>query len=699
VELPLDQILFGDCLDLLKDLPDGSVDAVVTDPPYGLGNKDPAPEDLFMFVLGGSLDMGGDFMGRDWDIPSISIWREVYRVLKPGGHVLSFGGTRTFDLVSVGLRMAGFESRDTIAREYPVLQWVQGQGMPKSKNIHGALEGKVEPGAAATWKGWGSGLKPSWEPILVFRKPLEGTLVKNVMTHGTGGLNIDATRVRHASKEDFEAHKKGVDAIREKGGSRDKSWKNASDLSGANEVTASGRWPSNLLLQHSASCRKVGTQEIAPHPQGPDRFQKTTGGKFSEAYGNQLASDKPEVMPVWECADGCPVQALDEQSGDRPSTLTGRADPNGSHQHPGREMHPNSAFLGERTHLSRVYADAGGASRFFTQIQGEEWECVDGCPVKALDDQSGDRRSNLTGRADPNVTHVDLAKPSDKVGFMRGSTLTHTSTAYADSGGASRFFTQLEGEDAAKGRWPSNSVWVHSEGCQRIGTKRVKASKGGAGILWSHLRDGKTDEAMPSESSVGDADGLETVQVWSCVEGCPVKELHEQGIESGSHAAGNKGETNHVRGNKVYGGGFKPLTNNPDYHADEGGVDRFFAQFEAEGGVPFRYIPKANRKEAGCGEFEVQHITVKPLELMRWLVRLVTRKGGIVLDPYCGSGSTLHAAVLEGMHFIGIERHKESYEEAQRRLGIVARRERERREDEAVFEFAMGGGSDAQSEL
>lgn len=134
MELPRDQVLLGDCLELLKNLPSDSIDACVSDVPYGLGNKDPGPDELFMFVLGGSLDMGGDFMGRDWTIPSVSVWREIYRVLKPGGHVIAFGGTRTFDLISFGLRMAGFESRDTIAREFPILQWIQGQGMPKSRD-------------------------------------------------------------------------------------------------------------------------------------------------------------------------------------------------------------------------------------------------------------------------------------------------------------------------------------------------------------------------------------------------------------------------------------------------------------------------------------------------------------------------------------------------------------------------------------
>lgn len=494
-------------------------------------------------------------------------------------------------------------------------------------------------------KGLGSGLKPAWEPILVFRKPLKGTLASNVLEHGTGALNIDATRVRHASKEDFEAHKKGVDAIREKGGSRDKSWKNSSDLSGANEVTASGRWPSNCLLEHSPLCTKIGTKKIkgshAVVAKGESFEGRTLLSENKHVFGayskekplmSHVGLDGLEETEAWQCVEGCPVKALDAQSGERPSTLTGRADPNDSHKHPGTVMKPNSAFLGERSHLSKVYADNGGAARFFTQLGPDE--------------------------------------------------------------------------DASSGRWPANILLEHSPGCERAGLKKVKGITGGTkppvrkGDVYSETGGLYTPgREQPAVSGYSGEDGTETVESWNCVEGCPVKTLQEQGVESGSHAAGNKTVANQSVSNRRVYGTFEPFKHNPDYHADEGGVDRFFSQFEAEGSVPFRYVPKANRKEAGCGEFEVEHITVKPLELMRWLVKLVTPKGGIVLDPYAGSGSTCHAAVLEGMHYVGMERHEPSHAEATRRMGIVHSRERERQESEAIFDFAMGGSDNAEDEL
>ena len=145
----------GDCLDVLRTMPDASIDAIVTDPPYGLS-----------------------FMGKRWDydVPSVDIWRECLRVLKPGGHLLSFASTRTQHRMCGNIEDAGFEIRDLLA-------WVYGSGFPKSLNLKG------------DWQGWGTALKPAMEPITVARKPLIGTVVANVLKHGTAAMNIDGCRV------------------------------------------------------------------------------------------------------------------------------------------------------------------------------------------------------------------------------------------------------------------------------------------------------------------------------------------------------------------------------------------------------------------------------------------------------------------------------------------------------------------------
>jgi DNA modification methylase len=257
---PSFEVLHGNCLHLLQWFDDNSIDAVVTDPPYGLA-----------------------FMGKKWDydVPSVETWREVFRVLKPGGHLLSFGGTRTYHRMVVNIEDAGFEIRDQ-------LQWIYGSGFPKSldvskaidkaagaertevvginKNVSGRADnrtaGQVKAaGTAATihnddrilapatpeakqWSGWGTALKPANEPIVLARKPLIGTVAANVLEHGTGGLNIDVSRV-------------GSGDDRTSGGIRKASHEQNPETfqTGMDQVSrpTGGRFPANVLFDEDAA--------------------------------------------------------------------------------------------------------------------------------------------------------------------------------------------------------------------------------------------------------------------------------------------------------------------------------------------------------------------------------------------------------------------------------------------------------------
>lgn len=396
---PSVDLRFGDCLGALRELPDESISAVITDPPYGL-----------------------EFMGAGWDgqVPGVAYWRECLRVLRPGGHLLAFGGTRTWHRLAVAIEDAGFEIRDTI-------MWVYGSGFPKSLDVSKAIDkaGGVSPaesarvlraarersgmtrqqladavgctlksvidwedgrlraisdatpehlvpsieyrrrlaellgytaderilvgadprpigyhggaqhgvyGDAATptaehWQGWGTALKPAQEPIIVARKPLAGTVAANVLAHGTGALHVDACRVAHASADDLAISQAKTPGRADVANS---------DVYGADRpqqrVNTEGRWPANVVLVHA----------------------------------------EPEGEP---CRDGCPVAELDRQSGitkssTDPNRFKGRPKFGDSNyagaRHEGRERKPDEYTQNMTSGETAVYADEGGASRYFS---------------------------------------------------------------------------------------------------------------------------------------------------------------------------------------------------------------------------------------------------------------------------------------------------------------------------------------------
>lgn len=236
------EVIQGDCLDVLRSMPDASVDAVVTDPPYGLS-----------------------FMGKKWDydVPDVEVWSQCLRVLKPGGHLLAFAGTRTQHRMAVRIEGAGFEIRDMVmnaiatdpivgsflaslndeqqrafARVFAessfggLLAWVYGSGFPKSHNL------KDE------WYGWGTALKPALEPITMARKPFPGTVAANVLEHGTGAINVNGCRV-------------GTEAIQINTYAGRGPFGESQVGNGYDQKHAIGRWPANLVHDGSDEVVRV----------------------------------------------------------------------------------------------------------------------------------------------------------------------------------------------------------------------------------------------------------------------------------------------------------------------------------------------------------------------------------------------------------------------------------------------------------
>ena len=362
-------IHLGNCLEVLKGIPDNSVDSIVTDPPYGLS-----------------------FMGKKWDydVPEQAIWEECLRVLKPGGHLLAFAGTRTQHRMAVRIEDAGFEIRDMIA-------WVYGSGFPKSMDVskaidkaHGAerevlgtspnwreskrnredggsmeVRGKnagllTSPAtdAARQWQGWGTALKPALEPITVARKPLIGTVAANVLAHGTGALNIDGCRVGNEER-----------LYAPKGTSTNASMIHVPDHrmgTAGEEVTVTGRWPANLIHDGSdevldlfpetkSGVMKAGTRRAAQDEPGSVCYG-TYGGNAASAdtYG-----DAGSAARFFYCAKTSRKdrnEGLDGFEGKTPSDKTGRKEGSvglvGDHDNKGQTANPfaNGGGISQNNH-------------------------------------------------------------------------------------------------------------------------------------------------------------------------------------------------------------------------------------------------------------------------------------------------------------------------------------------------------------
>jgi len=338
-------LMLGDNIESLKKLNSNSVDSIVTDPPYGLS-----------------------FMNKKWDyqVPSVEFWKEVYRVLKPGGHILSFGGTRTYHRMVVNIEDAGFEIRDQI-------QWIYGSGFPKSHNIGKAvdkLEGNereviaeettsfkvnntkennvINEGTFANnfskqtdengyrintitkgnsdYEGWGTALKPANEPICLARKPLsEKTVAENVIKYSTGGINIDGCRIGY--NEPIKIMK-----------------------------AQEGRFPANIIFE--CICDEVIKGEKGEKT--PANYERTFSDDNPSYVVNSVKSgehynDKSDI----HTNPDCPCNILDEQSGESKSSKSSKKYIN--------ELYDDISVNvgGGQRNPESTYDDKGGASRFF----------------------------------------------------------------------------------------------------------------------------------------------------------------------------------------------------------------------------------------------------------------------------------------------------------------------------------------------
>jgi DNA modification methylase len=551
------RVFHGDSRAVLKAFPDAHFDSVVCDPPYALvsitkrfGAEGAAPAQVG--ASGAYARASAGFMGQKWDTGetafAVEFWAEVFRVLKPGGHVIAFSGTRTYHRLAVAIEDAGFEIRDMVA-------WVYGSGFPKSHDVSKGIDkaagvefsakpasgvgfmGPDGPGgynvtknqltregemtdAARQWQGWGTALKPALEPVVLARKPLGQTVAANVLQHGTGALNIDASRIAGESTARQNSAEMGYH-----GGNVAESYATGSDK---------GRWPANVIHD--------GSEEVV--------------GAFPETASNNGAGS-------WRTGvDGACLGHYGE---------TGRSD-----------------FAG----------DSGSAARFFKSAE-----------------TGADELLFWAAKSKLAAWNSDLANTVDS--------LTRLSNQAVASALSDALTWALP---VTVTRSPEPSMSATPSELNRLLTTAIMATQSFAG--------GPSPAPQPERLTP-------TGCLVSVAETSKPTDTTTITISRWKSDGSADAVTFSITQRKPEAGGLA-----------------------CQSGKRFWYSSKADASDR-CGS---KHPTVKPVDLMAYLVRMVTPPGGVTLDPFAGSGTTGVGAMREGMRCVLIEREDAYVEDIVRKL-------------------------------
>lgn len=753
----------GDCVEVLRGLPNGSVDAVVCDPPYGLEFLGKEWDSFKNWESGGGFSSpgigdrptqwpsfsatgkhgaanptcakcGGRARGKkkcscvapgwkpigkrkdpknepppddatDAGMPShmlkyqawCATWAaEALRVLKPGGHLLAFGGTRTAHRLVCAIEDAGFEVRDMLA-----FLWLHAQGFPKSLNVekainrhlgaerevvgtkatnfglssgkHGKQEARISevPATAPAteeakrWEGWGTSLKPAYEPIVLARKPLgKGTVAANVLAHGTGALNIDAARIRTNENLDGGAYaavggRSPIDGDERSGAALGmfKPGKTAE----RDYMQPTGRYPANVALGHVESVwyavRNDAPQEVValihglygadravPSLRQADEAEeavvlrsgvrlRVAASRAPKASGDDLVPKLPSVVqgvlvPSEERSaevllKNLPRDVLGEPAESPPTRKASDAGSSGKDLGDTEKpaLHPGAGITVEGGPLRprRVRPHHGG----YAASEGESDGPSDGPSALGLRPGASGRRVDIAGASSEEVggsppsERAQVGQPpgesprraEDGALNLPPQSRTGAAPTSGRSGEAQSRELLLEvHESLIPASW---ILWFRvssRDGCVRVGVKKVKGITGTKSGSWrkGHQYSGGWKGAPEAElgEAVGhaDAEGMETVESWRCVEGCPVRELDTQSGDSASPSADPKIEVRSRDQRDTYGTG-KGFPGAPTVYGygDAGGASRFF--YCAKAGANDRWFWCAD-----CGEIGRAHV-------------------------------------------------------------------------------------------
>lgn len=781
----LNTVGIGDNVEYLKRVPDNSIDSCICDPPYGLGKAPDPVMVMTAWAQGKTINVsGGGFMMKEWDafVPQPDLWKEVLRVLKPGGYLLSFFGSRTYDWGVMAIRFAGFDVVDQLV-------WHYSTGFPKSLNISKAIDAQLTTGRSDSvglkhandnertggervrtvgnmnngimsreesgpriirdepatpegerWDGWGTALKPSQEPITLARKPLTPVPLTAILDEVTSLVEVLLWSMSTA---------KCVEVV------------SASNQSDCDEVGFdSVRWIAAVLNTVGSDERSEMTATFSSQEAG-STFSNiaTSWNNILDVLCERRSTFTTETTTRLTTA----LRTLRSSiSAITPDTITQAVIQHGGLWSSASDAASNSSDSRRSWNVTQPpFADVSATSKL-AHVQGAavvvlhvlaSFADESSLPLQVT--RGGSAPSVVRTTQDANSSSMEpivVARKPFPATFAQNILEHGTGAMNIDGcrvgsskrvpGGNSSTSSQFEGwttgspdgpgKNPSVGRWPPNTLYSHAEGCKLVGTKKIEgtaSAKYGTDDGDSSLfGTGKQSSRKPTSVSV-DADGKEEVEDWNCEPDCPIAELDRQsGI-----SLPKPGRTGLRGGRPIHG---SPTIGTPTeegtWPADPGGgASRFFPCFryqakpsrrerEAgledfplkaakkfnEGGIQGRRDAKAKKAIAAAAtpsgrilinedgtETRVDgdvpqhranvHPTVKSVELMRWLVRLVTQPGGVVLDPFIGSGTTGVACVLEGFNYVGIEREAEYAEIAVARIkhaGVTAAVERNNRD-------------------
>ena len=649
----MSKLLLGDCLEVMRTMPDASVDAVVTDPPYGLADHPPkeVAACLAAWLAGEPYKpKGKGFMGKAWDawVPGPEVWRECLRVLKPGGHLLAFAGTRSMDLMSMAVRLAGFELRDSIGWAHdgggaPLLAWTYGSGFPKSLDVSKAIDKcNGETGRLLKFTEW---MRTTGLAARQINKITETNMGSHYLT-AVSQPAIPTPALWALLRPHCGDVPEWVDQLVQR-------------IEAEREVVGQGHRVRRESTVQIAGCSDGAFPITAPAT--PEAQQWAGWGTaLKPSWEPVILARKPLEGTVAANVlahgtgginvDGCRVGTDDKLGGGMVSM--GR--PKASEGWDRPWMHDPEVTERKKIEAASKVAAAEALGRWPANLihDGSD-EVVALFPAEARSSCGGGKSAN--------------AKP----GYSGGFRPDHDSTAgqYYDTGSAARFFKQCKGYTKA---WPNLTPEpANTAGSSFSPSRQFVAFALSDAATWA-LPVGSCNSLSLAPSTSATANELRQLSesVITAIQSIAPKFWQESRLAkltlTLNHASfavtrEQTGITTITASHWKSDGSAEPVTFNITGTNTEAGD-------QASAPRAF-YTAKASRDDRSDGN---THPTVKPTDLMRYLCRLVTPPGGIVLDPFMGSGSTGKAAMLEGFEFIGIEREAAYHAIAERRIGRAA---------------------------